>query len=263
MSRTAKEVPLQGGIANVGRVVRVGRTVRRPRRPTSEATRALLDHLERVGFEGAPRFLDFDDSGREVLSFVVGDAAIAPHASWALTDDALVSVAHLLRRYHDAVSTFDSSAHTWPVAVPHPYRSSIVSHNDPNLDNIVFRDGRAVALIDFDLAGPGSRLWDIAAAARLWAPLRSEPDITDARRGRALHRLGAFLDAYGGDPIDPDQMVDAVIANHDWLYDVVRDGVSVGNPGFTAYWRGGAESRAERTRRWYVEHRSTLRAAVR
>ena len=44
--------------------------------------------------------------------------------------------------------------------MPAAYREGLVSHNDPNLDNIIFRDGEAVALIDFDLASPGSALWD-------------------------------------------------------------------------------------------------------
>ena len=81
-----------------------GDTVRRPSRPTSPATRALLAHLESVGFDGAPRFLGVDDRGRETLSFIEGEAALEPVPEWALTDEALVSVAELLRRYHDAVA---------------------------------------------------------------------------------------------------------------------------------------------------------------
>ena len=96
-----REVPLHGGTTNAGLVTRVGDTVRRPLRPTSAATKALLDHLERVGFEAAPRYLGVDDAGREVLSFIPGQAAIAPYPDWALTDEALVSVAQLLRRYHE------------------------------------------------------------------------------------------------------------------------------------------------------------------
>jgi len=58
-----------------------------------------------------------------------------------------------------------------------------VSHNDPNLDNVIFSGDRAVALIDFDLAGPGSAAWDVACAARLWAPLRDESDVPCRLRG--------------------------------------------------------------------------------
>ena len=183
------EDPLYGGTANQGLVFRVGNTVRRPIRTTSASTHALLRHLADVGFDGAPRFLGIDHQGREVLSYMPGEAVTPPYPAWALTDKALDSVAELLHAYHDAVSTFDPAGYTWPRAVPAHFRAGIVSHNDPNLDNVVFRDRRAVALIDFDLAGPGSVVWDVAAAARLWAPLRLDCDIADARRGRALDRL--------------------------------------------------------------------------
>ena len=112
----AREVLLQGGYTNAGRVTRVGDTVRRPWRPTSPATKALLEHLERVGFDGAPRFLGVDDRGREMLSFVPGEAAIEPVPAGRSRDEALVSVAELLRRYHDAVASFDATRHAWPHA---------------------------------------------------------------------------------------------------------------------------------------------------
>ena len=257
------EVPLRGGIANQGLVFRVGETVRRPLRPTSSATHALLRHLAEVGFDGAPRFLGLDPQGREVLSYIPGDAVVQPYPSWALTDAAIVSVAGLLRRYHEAVSTFDPAPHTWPESPPPPpFRTGLVCHNDPNLDNVVFRDGEAVALIDFDLARPGSRLWDLAAASRLWAPLRRDIDIQDARRGRALGRFRVFVDAYGLVGADRDRLVDAVISNHDWLYGIVSRGAENGNPGFVEYWRTGAADRAGRTRRWYVRNARLLRAAL-
>src|SRR3954462_546940 len=102
MANDRGEVLLDGGLTNAGLVSRVGDTVRRPRRPTSAATWALLEHLERVGFDGAPRFLGVDDRGREMLSFMPGAAAIEPHEDWVFSDEALVTVAELLRRYHDA-----------------------------------------------------------------------------------------------------------------------------------------------------------------
>src|SRR5918997_3039672 len=176
MSETGEE-PLEGGFTNAGRVTRVGDTVRRPRGPHSAATWALLDHLELMGFDGAPRFLGVDDRGREMLSFIPGEAAIEPYQDWALTDEALVSVAELLRRYHDAAASFDAAGRTWPDFVPAKFRDGLVSHNDPNLDNVIFSGGVAVGLIDFDLASPGSAVWGVACAVRLWAPLREARDI--------------------------------------------------------------------------------------
>ena len=253
---------LVGGTANRGQVVRVGDTVRRPQRPTSAATHALLRHLADTGFPGAPRFLGVDALGREVLSYVRGTAVTPPYPAWALTDEALVSVAHLLRDYHRAVSTFDPTSHAWPPSPPAPFAGQLISHNDVNLDNVVFRDGRAVALIDFDLASPGSRVWDVACAARLWAPLRPAPDIHDTRRGRALERFRSFVDGYGLDRGAREAVVGAVAQNHDWSYDVVGTAAANGHPAFSEYLAGGAGARAERTRRWYAENVDLLREAL-
>jgi hypothetical protein len=60
--------------------------------PVSAARRALEDH---------------DDT--EELSYVDGAAANPPFLAWALTDDALDSVATLLRDYHRHVASFDGA----------------------------------------------------------------------------------------------------------------------------------------------------------
>jgi hypothetical protein len=256
------EVVLPGGFTNAGLVTRVGQTVRRPWRPASPATRGLLDHLARAGFDGAPRFLGVDDRGREVLSFIPGEAAIEPLPAWALTDEALVSVAALLRRFHDAIASFDASPYAWPAPVPAALRDGTVSHNDPNLDNVIFQHGRAAALIDFDLAGPGSAVWDVACAARLWAPLRDERDVPEPLRGRSLARLRTFVDAYGLTRSDRERMIDALVYTHDWCYRIVRVAVGAGHEPFRRMWHAGGEQRADRTRRWIASHGEQMRTVL-
>src|ERR671925_1441159 len=214
MSAGSVEVPLPGGFTNAGLVTRIGDTVRRPQGATSRASRAVLEHLERVGFDGAPRFLGIDDQGREILRFIPGEAPVEPYEDWALTDKALVSVAELLRRYHEAIASFDPAGHAWPEFVPPEFRGGVVSHDDPNLDNVIFCGDRAVALIDFDLASPGSAVWDVACAARLWAPLRDEPDMPRQVRGRSLECLRILVAAYGLARRDRMRVVDAAAAPH-------------------------------------------------
>lgn len=260
--RDGREIVLAGGTANQGQVVRVGDTVRRPQRPWSPSTHALLRHLEAVGFDGAPRFLGVDSLGREVLSYVPGTPVIPPYPDWALTDEALVSVAELLRAYHDAVSSFDPSRHTWPPPPPAAFLGNVVTHNDPNLDNIVFRDGRAIALIDFDLAGPGTRVWDVACAARLWAPVRPDIYISDARRSRVPERLRLFVDSYGLDDSDRSRVVEGVQRNYAWFYQLIKNNAAAGHAAFAKYWGSVARERAELTTRWYEENNQMLRAAV-
>lgn len=257
------EIPLPGGTSNRGLVVRVGDTVHRPQSKASPAVHALLLHLEQVGFDGAPRYLGQDEQGREVLSYLPGEAATEPHPPWALEDTALLSVAHLLRRYHQAVASFDPSRYSWHTAVPEEYRDGLVSHNDPNLDNVIFSDGRAVALIDFDLAGPGSRLWDVALAARLWTPLRDPVDVGDQRAGRTAERLRLFVDAYGLEGQERAELAAAASRSHAWCYDIVRAGAEQGQPGYADYWTSGAIRHDERGRRWLTEQQDALQQALR
>jgi Ser/Thr protein kinase RdoA (MazF antagonist) len=257
--RQEAEVVLPGGITNAGRVTRMGTTVRRPGRVTAAATEALLEHLERAGFDGAPRHLGRDEHGREVLTYVDGEVPIEPTPAWALTDEALVSVAELLRRFHDAAASFDPSRHAWPAVVPARFGGRLMCHNDPNLDNVVFRDGRAAALIDFDLAAPGSAVWDVACAVRLWAPLRAEEDVPEAVRGRSLARARLFAEAYGLGAEDRARLPAAARAAHEWGYDVVRRAADDGHAGFARLWEEGARARAERSARWLAEHEPALR----
>ena len=144
--------PMPGGTANRGLVHRVGNTVRRPVAPCRAATHALLAHLASVGFDGAPRVLAADAT-TETLTYLDGSAAVPPLPDGLLTDRALVSVAALLRRYHEAAASFDPAGYRWPRRVPARFTTGLVSHNDVHPANVIFRDGTARALIDFDLAG--------------------------------------------------------------------------------------------------------------
>jgi phosphotransferase family enzyme len=253
--------PLPGATANRGLVVKVGDTVQRPIAPCWPATHALLAHLLAVGFDGAPRVLAASPR-TEILTYMHGQAAVPPLAGDVLTDAALVSVADLLRRYHRAVVSFDPAGHRWPRPIPARFRTGLVSHNDVHPANLVFRGGRAVALIDFDWAGPGSAVWDFAAAARYWAPLQPDRDIADDRQGRKLERFRIFLDASGLSRAGRRQVAEALVANHDWTYAIVTEAAAAGHEGFADHWRT-VEEPAARARRWCVRHRRDLLAAAR
>src|SRR5690606_9909477 len=183
------ETELPSGDVTEG-VVRVGGTVRRPSQPQSPAVAAYLDHLERAGFDGAPRFLGRDDRGRDVLTFLDGAVAGSPPEPWAADDALLASVGALLRRLHDASEGFLAETGfaapdggVWrrdqvPVAVPVPDpEPELVCHLDVTPQNVVVRGGRAVGLIDFDLAGPGTRLLDAYNTAMHWVPLCAPEDV--------------------------------------------------------------------------------------
>ncbi|WP_344890962.1 phosphotransferase, partial [Nonomuraea antimicrobica] len=188
------EEVLTGG--GVNHVVRSGDTVRRPAGPWSPAVQALLRHLAVRGFTGAPRGHGFDDQGREILDFVPGQTADHPLPGWARADEALTGVARLLRAYHDATTGFPAP----PDAVwyfPPVEPAEVICHGDVAPYNCVFEGGRPVALIDFDTAHPGPRVWDAAYAAYRFVPLHDPGHVGAHPVEEQARRLRLFADAYG------------------------------------------------------------------
>jgi phosphotransferase family enzyme len=185
------ETRLAGGDMNV--VVRVGDTVRRP--PEPPGVRALLQGYERVGFDGAPRFLGVDEQGREVLSFVEGAPAFAPVPT---SDDVVAGIGRLLRHAHDAQAGFEPPDDAgWVQHVEG--QPEVVGHLDLFWTNVVFRDGLPAALIDWELAAPAPRVLEVALAATYWAGIRIDEQLHEwgipvERRGE---RLRVLCDAYG------------------------------------------------------------------
>ncbi|HEY5788630.1 MAG TPA: phosphotransferase [Microlunatus sp.] len=190
------EHALVGGMNPSRGVVRVGDTVRRP--GMRAGVRELLVHLEQVGFSGAPRYLGADERERHVVSWVDGDVPVPPYPDWAMTDPALASLGRLVREYHDAVASFSPVASDWSSEWADPSGGPVICHNDLFPENVVFRDGLVVALIDFDMAGPGRPLWDLAIAAEEWAPLHAPGSRLSTADGLdAVHRFEVLAGAYG------------------------------------------------------------------
>ena len=200
-----EEVVLSGG--NVSAVVRVGDTVRRGLGTWSPAVHGLLRHLEAQGFEGAPRFLGIDAQGREILTFIPGEVGAYPLRPYMWSDATLAAIARLLRRLHDATVGYAAPAGAaWQFVDPNPRRHEVICHNDVAPYNTVFTDGRPWALIDFDTAGPGPRIWDVAYAVYTFVPLAGFAPLPDgsvvgyetaAHAAERARRLRLFCDAYG------------------------------------------------------------------
>jgi hypothetical protein len=136
---------------------------------------ALLHHLERVGFEAAPRVRGVDEKGREILTFVPGETGVPPD------DEALVETARLVRRFHDAVSAFRPPPDArWQVMVGAPASGDLVCHNDLSPANTVTRSQRPIAFLARD-APLGYRLRCLAVRA---APIAGGAARSAGGRGR-------------------------------------------------------------------------------
>lgn len=193
------ETPLSGGNVNPG-VMRVDNTVRRFQTAASPAIHRLLQHLERENCGLCPRFLGIDDHNREILSFIEGDTGFGPDL-WR-RDRPLIDTARMLRTYHDASQSYVAQGdEDWAIVFPDPDRYEVICHNDFAPYNFIFSDGVPRAVVDFDLAGPGPRLRDVAYAAYWMTPLSfhasdmkpfAEADVRAGNR-----RLKLFCQAYG------------------------------------------------------------------
>jgi Phosphotransferase enzyme family len=260
---------LAGGMVNAGAVFRRGALVERPAPRHARAVHAHLIALKEHGFDGVPTPVRLTADGREQLTFVPGDVALPPFPRWALTPAALASVGSLLRRLHEACAAVAVDARAeWPrdLADPEgPERGTIVCHNDVCPENVVFRDGRAAALIDFDLAAPGRPIWDVAMTARYWVPM------IDPASATALYpigldapaRLRILADGYGLSRRERIELPGVIEQATETCRAFVADRVADGDPGFVQALaeRGGWE-RWDRMQAWLAAHREAFTAAL-
>lgn len=163
----AEEI-LAGGVANAGEVVRSGPHVLRPGSPRTEATHELLRYVRARGFLGVPEPVGIDPDGRERLVFIEGAVPCPPFPQWSQTDDALASTSRLLSGFHRAVAGFVwPSEFAWCDELADPAGGPIMCHNDVCPENVVYRHGVAVGLLDFDFVAPGRPIYDLAQLAKI------------------------------------------------------------------------------------------------
>lgn len=259
------EEVLQGGVANAGAVIRVGPDVLRPSNEHSGSILEFLSRLDASGFERAPVPVGLEADGRERLRFIPGNVAIPPYPDWAQTDESLTTVAELIRGLHDASVGVTADHMTWSSEMADPEGGPVVCHNDVCLENVVFRDGRAVALLDFDFAAPGRRTFDLAAFARMCVPV--DDDISSAKLGwhpaDRPRRLRLVCDAYGLDAGGRMEVLHFLSRSIERGGEFVRRRAAAGEPGFVRMWAeiGGME-RFDRRRRWWVTARPSFDAAL-
>ncbi|MGW2473406.1 phosphotransferase [Streptomyces sp. NPDC001665] len=263
---TAEDEALVGGMANAGAVFRRGELVDRPAPRHARTLHAYLRGLKAHGFDAAPAPVGLTADGREQLTFLPGDVALPPFPDWAMTGAALASVGSLLRRLHaaGAAGAVDTRAE-WPPDLADPEGGTMVCHNDVCPDNVVFRDGRAAALIDFDRAAPGRPLWDLAMTARYWAPML-DPGSAAVLYPPGLDaavRLRILADGYGLPAADRAELPGVIEQATEVCRAFVARRVADGDPVYVRALaeRGGWE-RWDRVQTWLVDHRRTFTAAL-
>lgn len=180
------EEGLTGGNASDS-VVRVDDTVRKPWLPTTERTITYMNALRERGID-LPTPRGRDEKGRQILDYVPGDLAIER----APLDLATIRrTGALVRRIHDASAGL-AVPDSWEVLLP-ASEPDLLCHNDLATWNLII-DGERLVFIDWDGAGPSTRLWDLAYASIAFGHLFPDAPLT-----QAIGRLVAFLDGYDAD----------------------------------------------------------------
>jgi aminoglycoside phosphotransferase (APT) family kinase protein len=227
---------------------------------------ALLRHLERAGYAGAPRVLGVDDDGREVLSLIEGHVPASDGLA-ELPDASLEQVARLLRELHEATAGFVlPEGVEWAARFDGDEAATVICHNDVAPRNTVFRDGRPVAFIDWDLACPAPPAWDLAHAAWQFVPLMDDEGCR--RRGWSRPpdrpgRLRRLVDAYDPPPAARRSLV--ALAQRRMLRSArgIEELAAAGAPAFQRLLRDGVPDAIRREAAWTARHRTLLTEAVR
>ena len=250
------EIPLEGGRANVGRVVRIGDEVARPVYPQTETVEHFLRFLRSKSIDFVPEPLGNDSQGRQRLTFIEGRVPIAPHPAWAYDADLLADVARRQRQLHLAVVDYVPPADAvWAVSAgdyfPSDADGDLVCHNDLGLANTIVDMGQpaVTGFIDFDYCRPVNRLFDIAVTARHWVPFGS----LDMAQPLDLDRLGRFhrfCDAHELDASERSDVVDLAIAFLEHARRNITRLAADGNPGFVELMANGYAETNKATIDW-------------
>jgi Ser/Thr protein kinase RdoA (MazF antagonist) len=136
-----------------------------------------------------PQPLGRDDDGRHVVEYIEGTLALDQSP---LGHNELQRVGRMIRHIHDASETIViPSLPGWEMLLP-AENPDLMCHNDLAPWNLIMGD--RWVFIDWDGAGPSTRLWDLAYSAQSFGHLFDGQPVEDA----AL-RLRAVVDGYGAD----------------------------------------------------------------
>lgn len=189
-------IPLAGG--NMSGVVRIGNVVHRHAGAWTPTVHRLLRHLAARGLTWVPRPMGFDELGREILTFAPGTVPNDPAPEWVWAEHVIVEAVTRLAELHDATIGYVDPDAKWQLPPHQPHE--VICHNDFVPYNMVFDDAtRLTAVIDWDTASPGPRVWDLAYLAYRLVPLSSpaNPDLPDRTLDARRNRLALLCRTYG------------------------------------------------------------------
>jgi hypothetical protein len=259
-----QEIALSGGGRTT--VTREGNVVFREAGAWTPSVHALLRYLENVGFAAAPQVIGsgFDARGRETVAYIDG-SFVHPHA-WP--DEGLVAIGQLLRTLHDATAKFQPPEKAvWRPWCGRELNASgrrVFGHCDLGPWNIVARQERPLAFIDWEVAGPVDPLVEFAQAC--WLNVQLHDDDIAERQGlpsaiTRARQMRLMADSYGLDARERALLVDTMIAYavHDAADQAIQVPVTPDTADATPLWGLAWRTRAAA---WMLRNRTMLERAL-
>ena len=149
----------------------------------------------------------------------------------------------------------------WQRYPDEPEGGEVICHDDLFWPNIVFDGSLPTALIDWDLATPGSRLEDVGSAVSYRAPLHMDDQAYEwgLSTDRRCKRLRLPGDAYGLGAGQRAALLDDFVERRRLSYEAHRVwGGAERRPGRAEMWDGGSGQRILGNIAWVEDHRKEL-----
>jgi hypothetical protein len=237
-----KQELLEGGWGKDSKPVKIGSTVHRQPSERSSYVHQVLQFLEHANFDWAPRFLGMDEQGWEVLSFIDGyvpHGQEVPQQTWSL--ETMQDIFGHIRQLHDLTSGSELAR-----------GQECICHGDLSYANTVYRDGKAIAFIDWDWVHPGQRVDDVAYGILQYLSIGQFGSDDDP--GERAHLAMALAHAYGLDASQrnaiPGRMLDLLLATRDKQLQAIRRG----SPSAMKLAEAGVPSHMLKRHAWLTEN---------
>jgi Ser/Thr protein kinase RdoA (MazF antagonist) len=162
----------------------------------------------------------------------------------------------MVRQIHDASAGFRSSAApAWAQAIRSP-GADLICHGDLAPWNLIV--GERWVFIDWDGAGPSTRLWDLAYAAQSFT-------LNDAAASvpTSAARLAALVDGYQASAALRAALADAMADRVRAMCELLRSSHSAGVEPWASMYLGGHGEHWASVGRYVAEHRDAWAGALR
>jgi aminoglycoside phosphotransferase (APT) family kinase protein len=229
---------LDGGRDNI---IKNNDIVYRPSHEWTPNVHDFLRYLHKCGFVKVPLPHGINEDGQEMVSFVDGEVFNNELSQDARSDDALISFAKFIRKFHDLGADYIECLNgneKWMLPVQTEIET--MCHGDLAPYNTALEGKRVVGLIDFDTLHPGSRIWDLSYALYRWIPLMSQDNPENfGTRSDKSRRIELFFDTYGTDAIDREGVFEWVIRRLEYLVSYMKQEAYNGDETFKQHINDG------------------------